>query len=99
MKTLRCMAYPQDGVFVAACLDLSLAAQADTMQEAKEKLDMQIRDYLDEAISEPLYTQQMLNRKAPLSVWVKYWTIAILVKLRRNRGSSKLFTEHCEAVA
>ena len=44
MKTLRCMAYQQNGVFVAACLDLSLAAQADTMPEAMSKLDAQVRD-------------------------------------------------------
>lgn len=53
MKTLRCMAYQQNGVYVAACLDLSLAAQADTMKEAVNKLDEQIKDFFTEALSEP----------------------------------------------
>ena len=70
MKTLRCMAYQQNGVYVAACLDLSLAAQADTMQDAVKKLDEQIKDFFTEALSEPEYAKQLLSRKAPLSMWL-----------------------------
>lgn len=99
MKTLRCMAYQQNGVFVAACLDLSLAAQADTMPEAMSKLDAQVRDYLEEAFSEPAYTKQLLNRKAPLSMWIKYWIIAFRIFFGKKQGPSKLFSEPCEASA
>ncbi len=97
MRTLRCMAYQQNGVFVAACLDLSLAAQADTMQEAMDKLDAQIHDFLEEAYSEPQYTAQMLSRKAPLSMWFKYWVIAFRIFFGKKQGQSKLFSEPCEA--
>ncbi|WP_288454639.1 DUF1902 domain-containing protein [uncultured Enterobacter sp.] len=99
MRTLRCMAYQQNGVFVAACLDLSLAAQADTMQEAMDKLDAQIHDFLEEAYSEPKYTAQMLSRKAPLSMWFKYWVIAFRIFFGKKQGQSKLFSEPCEATA
>ncbi|MCM5471346.1 DUF1902 domain-containing protein, partial [Escherichia coli] len=53
------MAYQQNGVYVAACLDLSLAAQADTMKEAVNKLDEQIKDFFTEALSEPEYAKQL----------------------------------------
>lgn len=96
MKTLRCMAYQQDGVFVAACLDLSLAAQADTMQEAMDKLENQVRDYLIEAYEDPSYTRQLLSRKAPLSMWFKYWVLVFQVFFRR-REQATLFTEPCSA--
>ncbi|EQB0734018.1 DUF1902 domain-containing protein [Klebsiella oxytoca] len=99
MRSLRCMAYQQNGVYVAACLDLSLAAQADTMKEAMSKLDAQIRDYLEEALSEPEFADQLLNRKAPLSMWIKYWIIAFRIFFDRKQGQSKLFSEPCEASA
>ena len=98
MKTLRCMAYQQNGVYVAACLDLSLAAQADTMQEAVNKLDEQIKDFFTEALSEPEYAKQLLSRKAPLSMWLKYWVISFQVFVRK-RGEAKLFAEPCDAHA
>ncbi|KFC09018.1 hypothetical protein GTGU_01210 [Trabulsiella guamensis ATCC 49490] len=74
------MAYPQEGVYIAVCLDLSLAAQADTMQEAMKKLDEQVKDYLTEARSDPKYAEQLLSRKAPLSLWVKYYWLQIKTK-------------------
>lgn len=98
MKTLRCMAYQQNGVFVAACLDLSLAAQADTMQEAMDKLESQLQDYIKEAYSEPKYTSQMLKRRAPISMWLKYWVIAFEMFFRKQ-GPAKLFSEPCKVVA
>jgi len=98
MKILRCMAYQQDGVFVAACLDLSLAAQADTMREAMDKLETQIKDFLTEALSEPQYAEQLLKRKAPLSMWLKYWVVAFQVFVRK-REQAKLFAEPCDSLA
>ena len=95
MKYLRCMAYHQDGVFVAACLDLSLAAQADSMEEAMQKLELQITDYIAEAVSDPEYAQDLIfNRKAPLSMWLKYWFIAFRMFIRKQ-GRASLFNEPC----
>lgn len=98
MKNLRCMAYRQDGVYVAACLDLSLAAQADTMQDALCKLDEQIKDYVAEALSEPEYADKLLNRKAPLSMWLKYWVVAFQI-FSRSKREARLFQEPCDARA
>ncbi|WP_426576784.1 DUF1902 domain-containing protein [Xenorhabdus stockiae] len=96
------MAYQQDNIFIAACLDLSLAAQADSIDEAINKLEAQVNDYLEEAASEREYAKQLINRKAPLSMWLKYWYIAFKLKVRKSFypnneiGSVKLFDEQCE---
>lgn len=100
-KTFRCMAFEDDGVFVAACLDLSLAAQGETMLEAKNKLDAQIKDYFDEAIADPAYAEQMLNRKAPLQLWLKYWSIKAEIAIAKafkkgnKPAAGRIFHERC----
>lgn len=93
MKTLRCMAYKQDGVFLAVCLDLSLAAQADSLQGAQEALEEQIADYINEAIAEPQYAADLLKRKAPLPLWVKYYYISLLLMFTRRPAA--VFNEDC----
>lgn len=96
MKTLRCMAYKQDNVFVAACLDLSLAAQGDTMQEAMNKLEEQVDSYIEEAYSDPAHTCHLLKRKAPFSMWAKYWFLSLKL-IFRGREQASVFTETCSA--
>lgn len=100
MKTLRCMAYQEGDVYVATCLDLSLAAQADTMKDAMKKLEEQISSYIQEAISEPQYAHDLLNnRKAPLSLWMKYWYIAFRIFFSKKPGRASLFREDCNVPA
>ncbi|QNH64565.1 DUF1902 domain-containing protein [Proteus vulgaris] len=89
---LRCMAYSQDGIYIAACLDLSLAAQADSLKEAMDKLEAQIKDYFEEVASDPQYANQLIyHRKAPLSMWVKYWSIPVANLIRKivRSGNAK----------
>lgn len=69
---LRCFAEKQGKLWVAVCVDLCLATQAYTADEAIAKLNAQVDDYLDEAFSDRRFTQQMLSRKAPLSQRLKY---------------------------
>lgn len=47
---LRCYAEHKNGQWQAFCLDLCLAAQADTFNEARRKLSDMIPDYLEEAL-------------------------------------------------
>lgn len=97
MKYLRCMAYYQDSVYVAVCLDLSLAAQADSMKEAMDKLEKQIDAFLEEAKSEPQYAKDLiLNRKAPMSLWLKYWYIGFRMLFSKKTGKASLFNEPCK---
>ncbi|SET61939.1 DUF1902 domain-containing protein [Thorsellia anophelis] len=90
-KTLRCMAYKQDSVYVAVCIDLNLATQADTIDDAIKALEAQILDFLDEAFREPQYTESLLNRKAPLSLVLKYFWITFVISIGKRKGS--IFTE------
>lgn len=97
MKYLRCMAYYQDSAFVAVCLDLSLAAQADSMKEAMDKLEQQIDAFYEEVQSEPQYAKDLIfNRKAPLSLWFKYWVIGFRMLFSKKTGKASLFNEPCK---
>ena len=48
---LRCYLKKRDGQWVAVCIDLCLAAQADTASEARRRLEAQIVDYVEEALT------------------------------------------------
>lgn len=78
VKVLRCMIFADGDMYVAACLDLVLASQAKTALEAKNKLESQIKDYVEEAISEPKYAIDLLNKKIPFSWYFKYYCIKFL---------------------
>lgn len=65
--TVRCMAWPEDGVWVAACVDLTLAAQGPTLHEARDKLHAQIASYVREAMTvDAQHAEALLSRRAPL---------------------------------
>lgn len=85
MKTpdliVRCYLKPTHGQFVAVCVDLCLAAQADTAKEARAKLEEQIRDYVEEALTvDRAFAAELLTRKAPISQRIEYWLIHLAHK-------------------
>lgn len=64
---VRCMARRQGDVYVALCLDLTLAAQAPTLDEARARLHAQIVGYVRDAFTVDLaHAAELLTRKAPL---------------------------------
>lgn len=74
---VRCYVKKDGDLYVAVCIDLSLAAQANTVEEVVEKLEAQMFDYLCEAFSEPEYAASLIQRKAPFSQiatfhWIKF---------------------------
>jgi predicted RNase H-like HicB family nuclease len=71
---LRCYARYDEGQWVAICLNFDLAAQADTFEEAKMKLESMIKAYVFDALvgEDKEYAKQLLSRKAPLLEWLKY---------------------------
>ncbi|MCK9394339.1 MAG: DUF1902 domain-containing protein [Methylobacter sp.] len=85
MKTteliIKCYAKQEEGIWVAVCLDLGLAAQGNSFDESKRKLEEQIVFYVDEALQDKEYGSQLLSRKAPLSSWVEYYSAWILTML------------------
>lgn len=70
----RCMAWRQsDGQWVAVCIDYSLAAQGDTLAEAKSRLHSQIESYVRDALTvDAAHADQLLTRKAPAIDLVRY---------------------------
>ena len=79
-------------MWVAVCLDLSLAAQADTLGEVRRKLEAQIREYVFDAVvgQDHSHAGVLLRRRAPLQDWLKYWGYRRLARLfdrRRDRSA------------
>jgi hypothetical protein len=101
--TLRCYARKEDNHWVAVCIDLSLATQADSSKEAIEKLESMMLTYVHDALNKHKnYADQLLSRKAPLSQRLFYYRALFTYLLRKvccqisnNNGSSDLvFSEH-----
>jgi len=103
--TLRCYAKKEGNHWVAVCIDLSLAAQADSSKEAIEKLESMMLSYIDDAFNKHKeYADQLLSRKAPLSqrlfyyhALFVYYLSKICKKLSSNNNSnsnSSVFSEH-----
>lgn len=71
--TVRCMAWQEEGRWVAACIDLALAIQADTIEAARTGLHEQIALYVTEAFTiDSDHAEHLLSRKAPLWDQLRY---------------------------
>jgi len=92
----RCYAEYDHAVsaWVAVCVDLSLGAQADTLQEAKAKIHAQINDYFQDALDTRSWSEalEMLSRKAPISLVYRYHTI------KARQGIANFVGKHVDAV-
>lgn len=81
---LRCFATNYIGVWEAFCLDLNLAAQGDSFDEVKSKLEAQIDSYIEEAMTiHREHAEQLLNRKAPFVLWARYYFLRFMGLLYR----------------
>ncbi|QSA97737.1 type II toxin-antitoxin system HicB family antitoxin [Methylococcus sp. EFPC2] len=85
MKTsdliLHCYAKREAGGYWAAyCLDFTLYATGETLDEARSKLDAVIREYLYDALvgEDKAHAPQLLKRSAPLKDWAVYYGLAFL---------------------
>lgn len=84
---VRCYARKSDDQWVAVCVDLCLAAQGDSCDEAKTRLHSQVEDY----VMDLLESGEVLTRPAPASQWLTYWYIGLSVKvLRKIKDASAL---------
>jgi hypothetical protein len=93
---LHCYAEYKNGQWNVYCLDFTLAAQADTFSEAKAKIEAMIYEYVyDATVGEHKdYADQLLNRRAPLTEWLKYYLLVFRFKFTHTkRGIYHLFTE------
>jgi hypothetical protein len=82
-----------EGVYVATCLDLSLGAQADTIEEAVKKLTAQIDELYQDAKENPEHARALLNRPAPFSMWLEYWVASVIARfMHRKNPTEKVFS-------
>lgn len=81
MKTfpwvLRVYGERRDDQWSVICLDLNLAAQADTLIEAQTKLHSMIKAYVADSLlpdgADREHAAYFLRRRAPLVFWAKYY--------------------------
>lgn len=93
---VRCYAQYNEGQWQAFCLNFDLAAQGETFDETRAKLEAMIKDYVFDALvgEDKAFAQQFLSRKAPLLHWVKYYYYAILSWLTHAQNTAyRLFSE------
>ena len=73
------------------CVDLTLAVQGNSYDEVVNKLNAVITDYVNEALTVDFkHKEQLLNRKAGLSEYIKYYYIAFLSRFKKDRGHYNL---------
>lgn len=98
---LRCYVKRERLCWVAICIDLCLAAQAESQEEAQKKLESMISTYVADALGKHKeYASQLLSRKAPISQIAFYYRALLLNKVmsvlgKESKKSSGLaFSEH-----
>jgi len=94
---LRCFGEKKEDLWSVVCVDLCLAAQHKSLEKAKANLQEQVKEYLFDALvgEDSEHAEELLNRKAPLSIMFKYHWIGFLNKLNdhKERAKSILFTQ------
>lgn len=91
---LRCYAKKDGDSWVAVCIDLGLAAQGDSLQDVKLKLESMTMSYVRDAVTvDREYADQLLNRRAPLSQVISYHFIKYRNKIGKFKDSFKTFIE------
>ena len=97
---LRCYVENQGDVCVAVCIDLTLAAQGDSLHEAKNKLEEQIASYLHDIFvgEDRQHIRDLFPRRAPLGFVVKYQWIRLKWKLVRILNSTEALRNSIEAL-
>ena len=83
---LRCYAHGiHGGRWYGVCLDLNLAAEADSFNELKQKLYEMISSYFSCVLdtNDKDSIPSLLSRKAPLMDWIKYYLICLRVSIKK----------------
>lgn len=80
---VRCFAERKGDQWQAFTLELGLAAQGDSCEEVKQKLESMIRSYVYDAVAgeDKAFADQLLRRRAPGWVYAKYAWLNIRIRL------------------
>lgn len=92
---LRCYAENSDGQWQAFCLDLDLAAQGESLGEVRDTLHAMIVEYVFDAVAgeDQEHAAYLLTRRAPFSVWARYYLYCALARVGRVRQGLTHFIE------
>ncbi len=93
---LRCYAEKEGNQWQAFCLDLGLAAQAASFDEAKHKLGHMIHEYVYDALAgeDKAHADTLLRRRASFGYWAKYYWYVFLCRIGSiHREIRRLFNE------
>ena len=91
--TIHCYAKQESpGIWVALCLNFDLAAQGESFDDVRYRLDTMVNEYVAEALTGPDsdHAEYFLNRRAPLTCWVRYYWYRLV---RRLQNGPRSFTE------
>jgi len=90
---VKCYAEQEGDCWVAVCLSFNLAAQGDSFEEVKIKLEAMLAEYVYDALAgeDKPYAAQLLSRRAPLSAWIKYYFIKL--KIAVLHSAERVFDE------
>jgi len=89
---LRCYAELKNGQWTAVCIDLCLAAQADSCKQATESLKEIVDEFLYDITEgeDKNYATQLISRKAPLHQRIKYHGFKLLNSFHRAKNFCKI---------
>ena len=62
----------EDNLYSAICLELNVASQGETVEEAKKNLQEAVELYLEDVI-ESGEEQDFIPRPAPMEEWIKFF--------------------------
>ena len=90
---VKCYAEQEGDCWVAVCLSFNLAAQGDSFDEVKIKLEAMLAEYVYDALAgeDKPYAAQLLSRRAPLSSWIRYYVIKL--KIAVLHSAERVFDE------
>lgn len=92
---VRCYANKAGNQWQAFCLDFTLAAQADSFEEAKEKLHDMIDEYVFDILvgEDKAFADRLLFRRAPPYYWAQYYWYVLVARYGNLREDVRhLFT-------
>ena len=86
---LKCYAERKGDQWVAACLDFDLAVQGDSVEEVRGKMHEMIGEYVGDALvgEDRDYADQLLSRRAPFHVYLKWYAMMFVSRLHHTAGS------------
>jgi hypothetical protein len=96
--SLRCIAYPKGERYVGICLDLSLFADGDTIEDVRAQIESQAISYMSYMVEKGV-EDEMFPRRAPVSYWLRYLVISKGNTLYVNRTPMREKPTKCNKIS